>query len=206
MSLGWLTESSLIPKEPKSISGVGAASLLNLQAVVYERERKGNVPSAKRQRIIAAASGDFTGILPKSAAALVAFRCMQAICLATEHKVKCRDLGVEQWGFRGLSDPGSEPQALLQELSLGLRNDSVRLVILDANCCIPDTENASLLAPRRMSSYWAMVLSLTSETVVAKVQSFLRSQGFNARRVSENLVSSLYMEDDRLRGVHTAAG
>ncbi|OLQ12313.1 hypothetical protein AK812_SmicGene3766 [Symbiodinium microadriaticum] len=62
MSLGWLTESSLIPKEPKSISGVGAASLLNLQAVVYERERRGNVPSAKRQRIIAEAKAKNDGV------------------------------------------------------------------------------------------------------------------------------------------------
>eukprot|EP00439_Symbiodinium_sp_Y106_P084019 s112_g24.t1 len=64
MSLGWLTESSLIPKEPKSISGVGAASLLNLQAVVYERERKGN---AKRQRIIAEAKAKNDGVEARNA-------------------------------------------------------------------------------------------------------------------------------------------
>ncbi|CAE7238949.1 unnamed protein product [Symbiodinium sp. CCMP2592] len=139
--------------------------------------------------------GDFIEILTKDVATLVAFRSLQAICLATDRKVKCRDLGVQQWGFRGLSDPRAKPQVLLRELGPGLQSDSVKLVILDANCCIPETENASLLAPRRMSSYWAMVLSLTNEAVVSKTQSFLRSQGFNARRVSENLESSLYTED-----------
>lgn len=48
MSLGWLTESSLVPKEPKPIERVGTASLLRLQAAVYERERRG--PAAKRCR------------------------------------------------------------------------------------------------------------------------------------------------------------
>lgn len=52
MSLGWLTESSLIPKEPKPIKGVGTASLLQLQAAVYERERRGSAAAqaAKRRR------------------------------------------------------------------------------------------------------------------------------------------------------------
>lgn len=50
MSLGWLTESSLIPKEPKPITGVGTASLLSLQAAVYEREQRGPLASIKRRR------------------------------------------------------------------------------------------------------------------------------------------------------------
>ena len=139
---------------------------------------------------------DMAEILPKSTAAWVAYRSIQSICAATEHGVKCRDLGVKQWGFRGLRDPCLEPQALLRDLVVGLRDDSVRLVILDANCCVPDTYNASLLAPRRMASYWAMILSLTSASVVARVQYFLRSQSFNAKRIAENLARSLYVEDD----------
>ena len=135
---------------------------------------------------------DMVGILPKSTAAWVAYRSIQSICTATEHGVKCRDLGVKQWGFRGLVDPCLEPQALLHDLVVGLRDDSVQLVILDANCCIPNTYNASLLGPRRMSSYWAMILTLTNASVVAQVQDFLRSQSFNAKRIAENLASSLY--------------
>ena len=43
-----------------------------------------------------------------------------------------------------------------------------------------------------MSSYWAMILTLTNASVVAQVQDFLRSQSFNAKRIAENLASSLY--------------
>jgi hypothetical protein len=50
MSLGWLTESALIPKEPKVIEGIGRASLLGLQAAVYEREQRGPATSLKRRR------------------------------------------------------------------------------------------------------------------------------------------------------------
>ena len=139
---------------------------------------------------------DMAEILPKSTAAWVAYRSIQSICTATEHGVKCRDLGVKQWGFRGLRDPCLEPQALLHDLVVGLRDDSVQLVILDANCCIPNTYNACLLGPRRMSSYWTMILALTSASVVAQVQDFLRSQSFNAKRIAENLAKSLYAEPD----------
>ena len=139
---------------------------------------------------------DMAEILPKSTAAWVAYRSIQSICTATEHGVKCRDLGVKQWGFRGLRDPCLEPQALLHDLVVGLRDDSVQLVILDANCCIPNTYNACLLGPRRMSSYWTMILALTSASVVAQVQDFLRSQSFNAKRIAENLAKSLYAEHD----------
>ena len=139
---------------------------------------------------------DMAEILPKSTAAWVAYRSMQSICTAAEHGVKCRDLGVKQWGFRGHRDPCLEPQALLHDLVVGLRDGSVQLVILDANCCIPNTYNASLLGPRRMSSYWAMILALTSSSVVAQVQDFLRSHSFNAKRIAENLARSLYAEYD----------
>lgn len=53
MSLGWLTESALIPKEPKPITGVSSSSLLSLQAIVYERESRGQLPSAKKRRLAA---------------------------------------------------------------------------------------------------------------------------------------------------------
>eukprot|EP00930_Biecheleria_cincta_P032068 TRINITY_DN22254_c0_g1_i1.p2 TRINITY_DN22254_c0_g1~~TRINITY_DN22254_c0_g1_i1.p2 ORF type:complete len:236 (+),score=54.08 TRINITY_DN22254_c0_g1_i1:25-708(+) len=67
MSLGWLTESSLIPKEPKPIAGVGTASLLKLQAAVYERERRGPGPSAKRRRAIAEKTARNDGVDARSA-------------------------------------------------------------------------------------------------------------------------------------------
>lgn len=56
MSLGWLTESALALKKPTPISGVSSASLLNLKAVVYEREQRGSLPSAKRRRQLAEAA------------------------------------------------------------------------------------------------------------------------------------------------------
>lgn len=55
MSLGWLTESSLIPKEPKPIQGVGRASLIGLQAAVFDREQRGPALTAKRRRKLAEA-------------------------------------------------------------------------------------------------------------------------------------------------------
>mmetsp|Transcript_28534 Transcript_28534/g.46650 ORF Transcript_28534/g.46650 Transcript_28534/m.46650 type:complete len:282 (-) Transcript_28534:10-855(-) len=55
MSLGWLTESSLIPKDPKPIQGVGRASLIGLQAAVYDREQRGPALTAKRRRKLAEA-------------------------------------------------------------------------------------------------------------------------------------------------------
>eukprot|EP00434_Breviolum_minutum_P036263 symbB.v1.2.032127.t1/scaffold3806.1/size49987/4 len=67
MSLGWLTESSLIPKEPKQIGGVSTSSLLNLQAVVYDREQRGNVPSAKRRKAVAEAKARNEGVDARNA-------------------------------------------------------------------------------------------------------------------------------------------
>lgn len=62
MSLGWLTESSLIPRDPKPIKGVSSASLISLQAAVYEREQRGPVISAKRRRLRAEASARNDGV------------------------------------------------------------------------------------------------------------------------------------------------
>jgi hypothetical protein len=56
MSLGWLTESALIPKDAKPIEGVGKSSLLALQAAVYDREQRGPQPSLKRRRKAAEAT------------------------------------------------------------------------------------------------------------------------------------------------------
>lgn len=67
MSLGWLTESSLIPKEPKPIKGIGTASLLNLQAAVYEREQRGLAPSAKKRRLLAEKSARNEGVDARNA-------------------------------------------------------------------------------------------------------------------------------------------
>lgn len=38
MSLGWLTESSLLPKRPKQIEEVGKASMVDLRAALYQSE------------------------------------------------------------------------------------------------------------------------------------------------------------------------
>eukprot|EP00933_Yihiella_yeosuensis_P016520 TRINITY_DN14076_c1_g1_i1.p1 TRINITY_DN14076_c1_g1~~TRINITY_DN14076_c1_g1_i1.p1 ORF type:complete len:402 (-),score=129.06 TRINITY_DN14076_c1_g1_i1:42-1247(-) len=67
MSLGWLTESSLIPKEPKVIKGVGTASLLRLQAAVFEREQRGPGPSAKRQKLLKDKSARNEGVEARNA-------------------------------------------------------------------------------------------------------------------------------------------
>eukprot|EP00408_Alexandrium_pacificum_P039217 CAMPEP_0171279548 /NCGR_PEP_ID=MMETSP0790-20130122/65442_1 /TAXON_ID=2925 /ORGANISM="Alexandrium catenella, Strain OF101" /LENGTH=144 /DNA_ID=CAMNT_0011748741 /DNA_START=20 /DNA_END=451 /DNA_ORIENTATION=+ len=67
MSLGWLTESSLIPREPKPIEGVGTASLLNLQAAVYDRERRGPFASTKRRRRAEEAKAKNAGVEERNA-------------------------------------------------------------------------------------------------------------------------------------------
>ena len=38
MSLGWLTESSLMPKRPKQIEDVGKATMVDLRAAVFQSE------------------------------------------------------------------------------------------------------------------------------------------------------------------------
>lgn len=67
MSLGWQTESTLIPREPKPILGVSTTSLLRLQAVVYDREERGSLPSVKRRRAVAEAKARNAGVEARNA-------------------------------------------------------------------------------------------------------------------------------------------
>lgn len=39
-SLGWLTESSIMPKKHKAIEGVGASSILELKAQLYKSQEE----------------------------------------------------------------------------------------------------------------------------------------------------------------------
>ncbi|CAH2049767.1 unnamed protein product [Thlaspi arvense] len=43
-SLGWLTESSIMPKKHRAIAGVGASSILELKASSTSRKKSPNVP------------------------------------------------------------------------------------------------------------------------------------------------------------------
>nr|DAD46975.1 TPA_asm: hypothetical protein HUJ06_016912 [Nelumbo nucifera] len=48
-SLGWLTESSVMPKKHKAIEGVGASSILELKAQLYKTQEE-----AKKAKELAA--------------------------------------------------------------------------------------------------------------------------------------------------------
>ncbi|KAL5219895.1 hypothetical protein ABZP36_024608 [Zizania latifolia] len=54
-SLGWLTESAVMPKKHKAIEGVGAASILDLKAQLYRTQEEARKPTAHDS----AASGEF---------------------------------------------------------------------------------------------------------------------------------------------------
>uniref|UniRef100_A0A0D9V3V9 Uncharacterized protein n=1 Tax=Leersia perrieri TaxID=77586 RepID=A0A0D9V3V9_9ORYZ len=58
-SLGWLTESAVMPKKHKAIEGVGAASILDLKAQLYRTQEEARKPSAHDAAAAAAASGEF---------------------------------------------------------------------------------------------------------------------------------------------------
>jgi hypothetical protein len=53
-SLGWLTESTVMPKKHKAIEGVGAASILDLKAQLYRTQEE-----ARNSAPADAASGEF---------------------------------------------------------------------------------------------------------------------------------------------------
>ncbi|KAL5228924.1 hypothetical protein ABZP36_017189 [Zizania latifolia] len=55
-SLGWLTESVVMPKKHKAIEGVGAASILDLKAQLYRTQEEARKPTAHDA---AAAAGEF---------------------------------------------------------------------------------------------------------------------------------------------------
>ena len=53
-SMGWLTESTVMPKKHKAIEGVGAASILDLKAQLYRTQEE-----ARNSAPPDAASGEF---------------------------------------------------------------------------------------------------------------------------------------------------
>ena len=134
-------------------------------------------------------------LLPADTASLVAYQCVKAICLATTCEVKCRDLGLKQWGIRGLPEQASNPEVLIPRVCQGLREGKLEIVILDSNCCLPGTTRASLLGPRRMTSFWSMMRSLVGDGVVEKVQELMRASNFNAQEVSSKLTASLFAQE-----------
>ncbi|GJN18139.1 hypothetical protein PR202_gb05267 [Eleusine coracana subsp. coracana] len=56
-SLGWLTESAVMPKKHKAIEGVSAGSILDLKAQLYRTQEEARKPGAPNAA--AAASGEF---------------------------------------------------------------------------------------------------------------------------------------------------
>lgn len=65
-SLGWLTESAVMPKKHKAIEGVGAASILDLKAQLYRTQEEARKPTAPDA---AAVSGEFRRAKKRSAPA-----------------------------------------------------------------------------------------------------------------------------------------
>lgn len=82
MSYGWLTESSLIPREPKPIHGVGDSSLLALQALVRQREESGPGLSAKRRRLLTEAIRN-PGVEARQAKDAPGAEAAQSLCTET---------------------------------------------------------------------------------------------------------------------------
>ena len=117
------------------------------------------------------------------------------MCLATTCKVKCRDLGLKQWGIRGLPEHASNPKAVVPRVCQELREGKIEIVILDSNCCLPGTTQASLLGPRRMAPFWTMMCSLIGNGVVERVQELIRASNFNAQEVSSKLTASLFVQE-----------
>ncbi|TKW15931.1 hypothetical protein SEVIR_5G265400v4 [Setaria viridis] len=58
-SLGWLTESAVMPKKHKAIEGVGAASILDLKAQLYRTQEEARNPTAPGAVTAAASGGEF---------------------------------------------------------------------------------------------------------------------------------------------------
>jgi hypothetical protein len=59
VSLGWLTESAVMPKKHKAIEGVGAASILDLKAQLYRTQEEARNPTAPGAVAAAASGGEF---------------------------------------------------------------------------------------------------------------------------------------------------
>lgn len=57
-SLGWLTESSIIPKKHRAIEGVGASSILELKAQLYKSQEESKRDRVSRDPIYSSFSSD----------------------------------------------------------------------------------------------------------------------------------------------------
>ena len=55
MSLGWLTESTLLPKRPREIEDVGKATLVNMRAALYQSETAARQPESAQAALQAQA-------------------------------------------------------------------------------------------------------------------------------------------------------
>ena len=109
------------------------------------------------------------------ARALLGYKCMRALCNASLCGVKCRDLGVLQWGLRGTLSAGAMTLRRPGVLLKGLLDDSLQIVVLDANCCVPTTGSCSSAAPNAWSA--AREIFLVFHAAVMLRSSGCRSPG-----------------------------
>ena len=125
------------------------------------------------------------------ARALLGYKCMRALCNASLCGVKCRDLGVLQWGLRGTLSARTSTLRRPGVLLKGLLDDSLQMVVLDANCCVPTTVSSStaapMLGPRRMKSFWSFMLRLCSAQAVAGLQALVTEHGHDPRVILARL-------------------
>lgn len=59
-SLGWLTESSIMPKKHRAIEGVGASSILELKAQLYQSQEQSKRDRLNRNPVNSTSSSDHT--------------------------------------------------------------------------------------------------------------------------------------------------
>ena len=125
------------------------------------------------------------------ARALLGYKCMRVLCNASLCGVKCRDLGVLQWGLRCTLSAGASTLRRPGVLLKGLLDDSLQMVVLDANCCVPTTGSSSsatpMLGPRRMKSFWSFMLRLCSAQAVAGLQALVTEHGHDPRVILARL-------------------
>ena len=125
------------------------------------------------------------------ARALLGYKCVRALCNASLCGVKCRDLGVLQWGLRGILSADASKLRRPGVLLKGLLDDSLQMVMLDANCCVPTNVPSSgaapMLGPRRMKSFWALMLRFCSAQAVAGLQALVTEHGHDPRVILARL-------------------
>ena len=118
--------------------------------------------------------------LPPTACTSLALQCCRVVFRATLAGIKCRDLGQKQWGLKVPPNFKFRDEISLQQVREGLTGEAFHLVILDANCCLP-VPQASLLGPRKMTSFWALQTRLVGAPASERLQAFIRAHNFNAR-------------------------